>query len=130
MFELPDHVVDELCKGRPLHDPEHGEIRLKLEIAGFDPDNELLVKLAVAAVRQRRRDARLLKSATGRLTLAMLNQREVADAIGMPKSTYQAMASGRIVERLTRENRVRLVEVIRYSISELEAALDLLRAKR
>jgi len=129
-MDFPEQFIDELCEGRPLYDPDHGEIRIKMELAGYDPEDEPLVKAAVRAVRQRVRDARLLKSATGRLSAAMVTQRDVARMIGMPPSTYQAMASGRIVERFGPGHKDRLRALIQYIQGELATALDMLHAKK
>ena len=60
----------------------------------------------------------------------MMTQRDVARAIGMPPSSYQAMASGRIAERFGPGHKDRLVELIRYIQGELDGALDMLRAKK
>ena len=57
------------------------------------------------------------------LSVAKLRDIDIAHAIGMPRSTVQAMATGRVAERFSRDQKVRLAAMIREIVATCDEAL-------
>lgn len=105
---------------------DYSALRLQLDLEGFDAENPELVADAVKQARQVMRDRRFLRGAMGQFTSVMLTNAEIGQRLGgIPKSSVQAIACGRIPERFTAAQRdlfkVLIADVVAGCRSALEA---------
>lgn len=101
-------------------------LRLHLELAGYDPEDEATFTAAKKAAQRKLYDRRGIHSAMGRFSDAMLSHAAIGEVIGMKRPTVQAIACGRMKERYFPEQKEKLRGLIKETIEELRAALDLL----
>ena len=119
MVERMSHMIE--------GDKDYSGIRLTLDLAGYDLDNRELVTAAIKQARQVLRDRRFLNCALGRLTTVMYSNESIGEWLDhMPKSTVQAMASGRIPERYSAKQRDGLKALVTHILSECRIVLDTL----
>lgn len=105
-------------------DRTYAAFALRYELMGFDPDDHIQYRQAVDEAGRVLRERRANNSALARFYACMLSYREIGDVIDMPRSTVQAMAVGRVPERLTKKQKAALKELIAITIDECKQALD------
>ncbi len=106
------------------------DIRITLELAGYDAGDALLVKRAVRAGRLVMRERRRKYASTGILhamTRMHLSHAQIGEWMGgTPRSTIQAMASGCLPERLTKAQRDGLRGLLLHMARQIKEAMDAL----
>lgn len=98
--------------------------RLQLDCFGHDSEDEDLLAAALKQARQVLRDRRAAHGILGRFVDLMLPNAAIGEAIGLPKSTVQAIACGRMVERFRHDTRDKLRELLRNHITVCQECLD------
>lgn len=101
-------------------------IRLKLDLAGYDVSDPAFVESAWRQALQVVRKRRARFGALGQFRALMLTDKEIGEKIGMPKSTVQAVATGRVVERFTAAQKKAFQNLIVEFVEECRSVLDAL----
>lgn len=129
-YDFPAALVDRMSymiEGRGGDDVLYPNLVLTLDIEGYDASDPELVAAAVKAARQAMRDRRFLNSAMGRFTSAMYTNSEIGQKLGgIPKSSVQAIACGRLPERYTPAQRAAFRALIADVVESCRSALDAL----
>ena len=125
-MNFPPELLETLSHLIEGGDTTYAALRLQLDLEGYDIADAELVAGAVRQARQVLRDRRFVNGAFGRLTAVMLNNAEIGRRLDIPKSTVQALASGRIPERLTGAQRDAFKALIVEIVDGCSAALDAL----
>ena len=117
---LPLELVERLAACIPQNKDSLATIGMVLDLEGYDTSDEAWVR----AVRKRAawiiRDERAGFGAVSALIEMRLSNEQIGKAIGMPKSTVQAMGAGRVVERLTEDQRARMHKLLNLMNEQLD----------
>jgi hypothetical protein len=118
-------IIAELASSLPSREADNGypTVKLRLELAGYDTDDETTFMEAISQVRMAVREQRAVTSIIGRLTALKLTDRVLGDAMGIPRSTVQAMGCGRKAERLTKAEKQALAGFVAEHIAACQKIL-------
>lgn len=124
MILAPEHA-EELSWLPGLDGPAPADFLFKLDLFGYAIDPESVL----SAQRQAREVRNMRQRTTGvlpRFRALMLRDGDLGQILGIPRSTIQAIAAGRLAERYTPAQRAALRELVNYTLSECQKALDAL----
>jgi hypothetical protein len=123
---LPAALIERLADCIPGNKNDMASIEMILDLEGYDTTDQAWVKACRARAAWTIRDQRAQHGALARIIAARLSNEEIGKAIGLPKSTVQAMGAGRVPERFTDQQRARfrrLLDLMAEAIESARAAL-------
>jgi hypothetical protein len=112
-YDFPDELIERLSylvEGQD--DYKYEALIFQLEVEGYDVLDPDLTKEAIRRARLLLRERRAFKGVLGRFSTMMLTHGDIAEHLGMPRSTVQAIACGRVRERFTAQQREALRELV------------------
>ncbi|MDE2426687.1 MAG: hypothetical protein KGO96_12345 [Elusimicrobia bacterium] len=123
--ELPEPLVRQISDALAV-DWRGREVPMLLDLAGYDTTDDTWVLAVMKHARLQNWDERVAKCAMSRFKTAALTHKEIGKFIGMPTSSVQAIACGRVVERYTEAQRAKLHELFDLCEAAIKDARRLL----